>query len=224
MQRVVEIKIVNQKFDKPLDKSQRGDTLIEVLVAIAILSLAVVLAQSIMNHGQSIALRSVERTSAQSMMNSQLSYIRYARDEFMVDETSAGGHMWQKIIDSSGFVLPETTHPPVADYCLSDPARPASEQKMFYIEETIALADTTDTAPKFAAALRPYPLGGAASTPLAASATPVAGRGIWLVARSGGDKSNKTDYIDFYVRGCWGSLVNAPYERTSFVMRLYANK
>ena len=196
-------------------KSEQGDTLIEVLISIAILSMVVVAAQAAMSYGQSLALRSVERTAAQGDLNSQFSYLRFARNEYMADSTAAGAQMWANIESKS------QTGSSSAQVCNSAQQLPFKESGMFYIDETAALA-ATDAA-GLAAAVVNYPHSpvGGVSQPVAANDVPRPGSGLWLIARSGGSKANGTAYIDFYGKACWSSLTGPIMEELTSVMRLY---
>lgn len=195
-------------------KNERGDTLIEVLIAITILSLAVVISQAVMNYGQSIALNSIERTTTQGYINSQFSYLRYARDAFDNDQRndvptqSAGAVLWGKI---ETFAVGGTTN---AEAC--DGNRPRSEASMFFIDETTALTQTTPA--QFATAATQYPR--VSGSPVAAQTAPAPGSGLWLLARANGSGSER--YIDFTAKACWTSLVGGQPEKSTSVLRLYA--
>lgn len=197
-----------------IGRRERGDTLVEVLIAIAILSMAVVAAQAVMSHGQSIALRAAERTTVQGTVNSQFSYLRYARDEYISQPASAGGQMWSRIVSNYAISGSST-----AQVCDTNPANryPYREDGMFYINETAALSATAPAA--FANAATTYPLVGSPQRPQSAIDIPSPGKGVWLVARKGG--SPPTEYIDFYAKACWTSLAGPAMEQLTSVMRLY---
>jgi len=60
--------------------SQRGDTLIELVLAFAIFSIAAVSAIAIMNRGIAISQHSLETTLVRQQMDGQAETIRYLRD------------------------------------------------------------------------------------------------------------------------------------------------
>jgi len=187
--------------------TERGDTLIEVLIAITILSVAVVTAQAVMSYGQSIVLRSVERTSTQGLINSQFSYLRYAKDRAAVGDDA----MWNEIISQAN------TNTVISETCDANPANqyPRTETGMFFIDEEIALDPPSGNIED---SVENYEFVGSPSRPKSPSNAPSPGDGIWLLARSGGGGS----YYDFYAKACWISLVGPQMDRATSVLRLYA--
>jgi len=186
---------------------ERGDTLIEVLIAITILSVAVVTAQAVMSYGQSIALRSVERTSTQGLINSQFSYVRYAKDRAATGDDA----MWDAIIARAN------TNAVVSETCDANPANqyPRTETGMFFINEEVALDPPSGNIED---SVQGYTFNGSPSRPRSPSDAPSPGDGIWLLARSGGGGS----YYDFYAKACWTSLVGPQMDQATSVLRLYA--
>lgn len=183
-----------------LVRNEAGDTLVEVLIATAILGLAVVGAMAAMTFGQGIALSSVERTEVQGLMNSQLSYMRYARDIVAQGGTSS---LWT---DMASRAQPDTT--PVSS-TLCNGTRPYYSAGMFYIQEfngatPPSIIDYPTTSPAVAKAAT-------------AAASP--GDGMWIEARRGGAVG--TEFIDFYVKSCWSGVGDGPMQEARTVMRLY---
>lgn len=68
---------------------QRGDTMIEVMVAFAVFAMAAVASVAIMNRGLAIAQRSLEITLVRQQIDSQAAMLRYARDN--------NSPAWQKV-------------------------------------------------------------------------------------------------------------------------------
>lgn len=176
---------------------ERGDTLVEVLIAVAVLSAAIVGGLGIMNFGYSIANNAVERTQVQASMNSQLAMISYARDAFVRSNqqpTDGGSRAWQQIMS---YV---TTGSPNANICSG--ITPQSSGG-FYIKEDITNLDTASVT---------------AFNNTAATALAQPGTGMWVEGRQAG---GSVHYIDFYVKSCW-SPIGANADQTSrTVMRLY---
>lgn len=71
--------LFNFSFQRKL-KNERGDTLIEVMLAIAVLGLVVVSCMSIMNRANRGMLDAVERTAVRADINSQTELLNYSRD------------------------------------------------------------------------------------------------------------------------------------------------
>lgn len=176
---------------------ERGDTLVEVLIAIAVLSTAIVGGLGIMNFGYGIANNAVERTQVQASMNSQLSMISYARDAYIQAEqqpSSGGARAWQAIMSHVTNGAPNTS------VCNGVTPQPSGG---FYIKEDIATFDT--------ASVTAY--NGTAATTLA-----LPGSGMWIEGRKAGGAVN---YVDFYVKSCWSAVGAGSDQMSRTVMRLY---
>lgn len=182
-----------------MSRSQRGDTLVEVMIAIAILSMAIVGGLTIMNYGYSVANNAVERTQVQATMEGQLALVSYARDAFIRSDgqvTDPGSQMWQaiqsRIVTGSG-----------SNNAHCNNSTPAPGSNSFYINENLAALGTASIA-NFT--------GTRAST----LATP--GQGMWIEARRAG---GSIPYVDFYVKACWDAIGTSPNQEARTVVRLY---
>lgn len=183
---------------------EAGDTLVEVLLATTILGAAVVGALYAMSTGQGIALRSVERTEVQGALNSQLAYLRYARDQASLNNAA----LWDSIVAKT---VPAASSPDQSIICNGATGRPNySGSQMFYIQESTPAVPTP--------VLQAYPLV-SAGVPVSATTIPAPGEGIWIDAVKGG--TSPTEYIDFYVKACWPAASGSQMQESRTVMRLY---
>ena len=179
---------------------ERGDTLVEVLIAITTLSIAIVGGLGAMNIGFGAMLNATERTQVQASINSQLSLIQYSRDEYVRagrDGTVAGGPaIWQ-------WVLGHTNTSYESSVCASDGA-PAIQtaRNPFYIDDTTMaqVQMTTVTTP---------------------ASVPTAGDGLWVEAVR---PTPTTNYVDVYVKACWQPAAGSTNQEARSVMRLYTGE
>lgn len=188
-------------------RHESGDTLVEVLIATAILGAAVVAGLGIMNFGFGVILNSIERTQVQASVNSQLSFIQYARDAYVRAErqgTQPGGpKVWSDIVTAANTT---TTYSTNVCNASGGPDTNAGK-KPFYIE----IRDDASTPPQKITEYVPM------TTFPAASAVPTAGNGLWVEAvRPAG-----TNYIDFYVKACWQPVAGSTNQESRSAMRLY---
>jgi prepilin-type N-terminal cleavage/methylation domain-containing protein len=70
-------------------KNQRGDTLIEVLIAVAVLSLATVMTMTVVNNSHREILAEINRETVRSQVNSQAELLQYFHD--MAEQLGAAG-------------------------------------------------------------------------------------------------------------------------------------
>ena len=195
-------------------KGQQGDTLIEVMIAIAILSMAVVIAVTSMSYGLSLAFMTGERTAVRGELNAQLSVVRYSRDAYLNDTVlsgadSPGGKLWQDLVTRV-----EAASVDDGTMCDNTNDRPFSQSGMFYIDMDAALNATDAT--QFTSSVNDYPQSDGIN-PDRASGQAVPGGGVWLIARS----DEPTQYIDFYAKACWSPLAGNNMQQMSTVLRMY---
>lgn len=190
-----------------IDK-QRGDTLIEVLLAIGILTAAIVGGLAIMNRGNAEAYNALERSQVRAEVAGQAEMLHYLRDQYLlarannqqpVSGTPAG--LWEEI--RTTYATDEDT--PDQGDC-SEP-RAGS----FFINTS-----GTDLAINAFS----YPANEATD------AAAVAGNGLWIEAVTpaayvGAQPAPQYGYIDFYVKACWNPAGGTIKQNLSTVVRLY---
>src|SRR5688572_22723676 len=80
---------------------QRGDTLVEVLMSLVVLSMVIVGAVTLMNRGLQSAQIALEHSQARQEVNRQLELLRYLRDQYSINAASTDGVTWNNIITTS---------------------------------------------------------------------------------------------------------------------------
>lgn len=78
-------------------KGQRGDTIIEVMLAVTVFSLLAIGTMTIMNSGIALAQRSLELTLVRQQIDSQAEMLRYVHDRVMEDEAGSYATVWNSI-------------------------------------------------------------------------------------------------------------------------------
>lgn len=174
---------------------QSGDTIVEVLIATAVLAMAVVGGLGVMNFGFGVILNAIERTQVQASVNTQLSLIQHARDSYIRadrDGTKALGKPWQDIMDGA-----KDTY---ANNVCKNAGEPDTSLSVnpFYMSETDATY--------------------AGGMPVVAPSVPRAGTGLWVEAVR---LTPTTNYIDFYVKACWLPSAGTGNQESRSAMRLY---
>lgn len=182
---------------------QRGDTLIEVMIAIAILSAVTLGGFSIMNKGLGISYGVLERTETRAQVSQQLELLSYIRDQYAQSIASGNGAanypatLWTDIRNNRG------SDPTAANSTAPDACTPSTLAKGFFIEQN---PDTT------------YKL--TTYTPSNPATIPTPGNGLWIEAVPSPSGVSIT-YIDFYVKACWDAVVGGQKETISSTVRLY---
>lgn len=178
---------------------QRGDTLIEVLVATVVLSVVTVSAFILMNRGMATTMQAVENTQVRQEMDGQLDMVRYIHNAALGSEATTVSAQqsaeWTNL-------LSKTNPTTVTSYN----ACPTSvNTKRFYI--TTAATEPKIRVVQYTATASP-------------SGQAIAGDGIWLEAVRPNASAN---YIDVHARACWNPIVGTSNQTLSTVTRLYVN-
>lgn len=183
---------------------ERGDTLVEVLLAVVILSTVTVGAFTIMNRGVALSYGVLERTETRARVAQQLEILTYIRD-IHAAEASAGrpltGYpyaLWTDIRTNRA-MRPSGT-PTAVNGCTPSP-------NSFYVDQYTDASNVTR-----------YRLVNYTNQP--PETTPRPGRGLWVEAVLSPDPI-AVKYIDFYAKACWSSVSGGPRETISSAMRLY---
>ncbi len=193
-------------MSKPIE---RGDTIIEVVIAFAIFSLAAVGAIAIINTGLATTQRNLETTLVRQQIDSQAEILRNMRD--------TKDPAWQTLISSTTLV----DNPAVlADSCKT--VLPSDQA--FYIKPNIDSTNPANTTYDRKSVPDPANYTPLPTTYAKINYSDVNGKseGIWIQASSA-EKSTTggiTAY-DFYIHACWESVgLNAPMTLGTIV-RIY---
>ena len=202
------------------NRSQAGDTLIEVLFAFTVLSLVIIGALSIMNQGTIASQRSLETTIVRNEVDSQATALRFLHDAYVAqfrpnatyDPATAAGQ-WATMSASLG------TNAPTSVFGRSITSCPTPPNGSFIID---------------AANARYVPGSGTVFRPSVTTAMVVYDAGSGLLQRSEGlwieavrspietdaNKSN-TRFIDFYIYACWDAPGRGVPMTIGTIVRLY---
>lgn len=183
--------------------SQRGDTLIEVLLSMAVLSLIIVGANAFMNFGMKNAITATEHTQVRNLIVGQAELLRYMRDNAEPGGDGEVSRAWSRIEDN--FVKQPGDASAITD------CTPNNNNNAFYIR---ANYPNSSAAPLDNLAVRSH---GSGNPNPEGHPYAVPGDGLWVEAiRYQGDQ----DYIDFHIRGCWTGIGTSVEQRVNTVVRL----
>jgi prepilin-type N-terminal cleavage/methylation domain-containing protein len=204
-------------------KSERGDTLIEVLVAIAVLGALITVAYAVMNRGFASTQNSLDRTTTQAMINGQASMLRAAHARAANGDPTA----WNAIValvppkqvaSVNTYVTPPSdptaNGQPVIDGCASSFS--SYDQWNFYFD-----VNRTDGVDPMVPKKVDY--GATPSLPRKGT-TPKLGDGLWIEGHGYQPGVNEDLYV-FYIKSCWAPTYSSGNNVTSqvkTVVRLYA--
>ncbi len=167
------------------NQAERGDTLVEVTVAMAVLGLMLAASLAVINRGLMGVSNAVERTSVRASLSSQAELLRYVFDDPVTNKVT-----YDKILD------PKRTKPNASlgqngckigggGFYLSvgNGALPV-EMRELNQADTVDLTNNVYGQPE-------------------AGDNNSASRGIWIEGDKHDAQGDMPGYIDFYVRACW---------------------
>jgi prepilin-type N-terminal cleavage/methylation domain-containing protein len=177
-----------------LSWQQRGDTLVEVLMAVVIISVVIVGAITMMNRGLAAAQVALEHSQVRLSINGQIDMLTYARDSYVkIGASDPSAQQWAAVIaatDLQAVVYDNTCNV-------------SGSKQAFYMTAVGSTITRNNYTP---------------STPPTV-ATP--GTGMWI--ESVKSPSGITPaYTDFVIRACWqASGSTGGQQRTVTAVRLY---
>lgn len=192
---------------------QRGDTIIEVVLAVTVFSLIAVGALSVMNQGTAIAQQSLEISLVRDQMDSQADALRYAHNAYIVnlDQSDAPAiTVWNKIIESPVNTAQDFTSINNARQC----NLPSSGE---YFALDIKKLDGTSGSPIITTIN---------STPttfaqLHYGPSSVVSDGLWTQVVHTSSSGTIPGYYDFHIRACWLAPGQSIPVTLATIVRLY---
>lgn len=182
---------------------QRGDTIVEVMFAIAVFALVATGSLAIMNRGVETTQRSLELTQTRKSINDQAETLRYAEQD--------GGTLWKQLVA----LADANTSRVVSPYGhLVDGRCPANLEQLgannaFVVDPTTMRIETSQLLQ---------------SSPSVAYPQLVHNRGafqgsygMWVEAVPSADH-----FIDFHIRACWDTSGGNVPSTLGTIVRLYA--
>lgn len=181
---------------------QRGDTLVEVLVAITVFGVVIVGAFSLMNRGVSQMYDSMEKSEVRLLLNRQIETLTYARDQyFLVQSGTAPGSVYDQAAQSLWLQVKNRT--PIAAIPSLDSCGSAPQNAFWVTTDANGLLSFQTTI-----------------TAVTSESFPSPGKGIWM-QKIDSAAGAQVPYKDFYIRACWRQNSSPKTQTLSTVVRLY---
>jgi prepilin-type N-terminal cleavage/methylation domain-containing protein len=182
----------------------RGDTLVEVLFAVAVFSLVAVGALSIMNQGTASAERSLEITLARQQIDAQADTLRYLNASFIAG-SPAGTAEWRKIQPIAN------NNAQATDY----------NSTSCVVPNNVFVLNTRKA--QFADNISPGPATTFPQVRYDGVDNVTSAEGLWVepVGSLGTGNQAGINYIDFHIRACWDSPGQSFPVTIGTIVRLY---
>lgn len=201
---------------------KKGDTLIEVILAVGIFSMVAVAVMAVMNGGAASAQMALEATLAREEVDAQAEALRFIQTAYIADkDDDKYSELWNNIKNKAIDADVEMQFPP--DKCseLYEDGGEVRTKNGFVLNTRIlgenpsnALVGVNEGKLKEAATYPRLVYSDDNSLINDSSTTLNAAEGIYVVAVKGqatNDNGKKSAYYDFYIRTCWyGNSSSAP--------------
>lgn len=201
---------------------QRGDTLIEVLLAVTVFSLIVVGALSVMNQGSAASRRALETTIAREAIDGQAETLRFLHESYVAayqsgtsynvsDSVTTPAEEYSRIIANA--IAYQKDFASDLDTGMTCPA--AAPPGSFVVDPAAgaAIIDPGRLAPASLYPQLEYGAGG--------SFTRSSGLWIEAVRPAGVVGASNAGTIDFHIRACWRALGSNVPVTIGTIVRLY---
>lgn len=192
----------------------RGDTIIEVLLAITVLSMVAVGGLTVMNQGTATAQRALEISLVRNEIDAQAETIRFLYDSYVAallagQPTSTGASgQWLQIVDSAG------TNATPFGLLNADGRTCQFGSNAFVVSPRTGRKNASSvTVPTFTN------MTFAQVEALVGDVT--AARGIWVEAVEEAVDGDTPGYYDFHIRACWDAPGNNAPMTLGTIIRLY---
>lgn len=199
-------------------KNNRGDTLIEVLLAITVLSLVIVMAMSLMNQGTTASIRSLQITVVRQEIDNQAEALRYLNTAFVAAYSPE-----QPLVPGSaaaeyaGILSRIKDNQKVNEFNGNQPTCTEAPEGSFFMN--VRNAKKVDRSNSSMAVAETY------SQLVYPDHTPVGvkSEGLWIEAVRSVEKTAGVDnsYTDFHIRACWYAPGVAMPMNIGTIVRLY---
>ena len=189
-----------------LRRYEKGDTLIEVLLAFAIFSMAAVSTIVLLNQGVAIAERSLEKSLVRQQIDSQAELLRYL--------SATDDPAWAQVTNSA---MITTTPMSLSQASCPDISNLGS--KSFFVTQDSAGGFKVN---KISTASSNYQQAPVFSQISYDTAAPQA-RGMWVevVKAENGVGTSALDAYDFYIHTCWASTGTSVPMTVGTIVRIY---
>lgn len=201
--------------------SQRGDTIIEVMVAFAVFAMVAVGAITVMNQGTAGAQDTLETTQVRQQIDNQAEMLRFLHQAYLAnpDDTTAGGlpDKFRTIVALAKNAEAAGIREPTAFGAACTNSLPLPAYRFMLDPSTGARLTPANVLPANNASAPPY-------ARVAAGPSGLTSYGMWIepILSNANVSSGTTQYVDFHVRACWNSASGATPQRTlGTIVRLY---
>lgn len=190
--------------------SQRGDTIVEVMFAIAVFAFLASSSLAIMNRGIATTQRSLETTQVRQAMNDQAELLRYAEQDAL---SGGNSQLWAQLISNTYAEKDASTYGLLTDgRCPTRANQLGSDIHPFIVDPTTMKIKTTAL------------LGGSSSVAYPqlvynANGGFVGSSGLWVESVP----EESSHYVDFHIRACWDAPGSDVPSTLGTIVRLYAN-
>lgn len=225
---------------------KKGDTLIEVTLAVGIFSMIAIAVVAVLSNSTSNAQTALESTLAREQVDSQTEALRFIQSSYINDKDSKYAKLWEEITNNHSIAVDNSTYTDKIEEILKYTPETCDElyekegvnsiyfQKAFVINPSTLGTFDSDNIGDVLYGANEAVFKSASTYPRLIDKDNVNGgftaEGIYVIAvkdhgttniAQGNNSSKTSAFYDFYIRTCWyGSNADKP-SAVSTVIRLY---
>jgi type II secretory pathway pseudopilin PulG len=205
---------------------QRGDTIVEVLFAVAVFAMVAVGSLSIMNQGTATAQRSLEITLVRQQIDAQAEAIRYIHQSYVTAFQKEGGVLtdtaaeWAKMTSKTAPGGRGADNPSNFSTISADGTCPANVPGQYPFLLNARKAEVWNGSPIMTApagsSLPPF-----AQVVYNTDSSVKQAYGMWIEAVPSNTLTNGPGFVDFHIRACWYGPGDSAPMTLGTIVRLY---
>lgn len=189
--------------------TKRGDTIVEVLIAVTVFSLLAVTSLSVMNKGVNTAQRALEISLVRQEMNSQAEMLRFVHDSYISGADSAPGKVWADVIKDVNVTAASSL---ASLSSLATDCRPPSSKAFIINPKQLNVVNGTD----YFKTAQIFP-----KIAFNSSGAVTRVEGFWVQQLKTPAFSGAPGYRDFHIRACWSAPGSSVPITLGTIVRLY---
>ncbi len=199
----------------------RGDTIIEVLFAVAVFAMVAVGSLSIMNQGTATAQRSLEITLVRQQVDAQVEAIRYIHHAYVAAYQNGGTptgtaaewvKMTSKTTGKGANVASDFTA--IGQTCPT--AVPGERPFILNARRAIVWTSTPSMSAPTGGSLPPF-----SQVAYNPDASIMSAYGVWVEAVPSTNATGGPGFVDFHIRACWEAAGSSTPATIGTIVRLY---
>jgi type II secretory pathway pseudopilin PulG len=196
----------------------RGDTIIEVMLAITVFAMLAVGVLTLMNRGVASAQDALETTLVRQQIDGQAEVLRFLHQAYMLNPDAATGsaRVFKDIRDNRAVNSASKFGTDGSDLAEGSCIKGIPSKGFALNPDTASIIE-----PMNVKAMGTVDISAPAFAQVVGSYTPAIAYGLWIEAVEGDNHTGTASFYDFHIRACWDAVSSNIPHTLGTIVRLY---